>query len=132
MKWKYFKKMHLEKSLDTKRKKSDGQKQRNTISEIIDENYFRESEFKFPISFVTTSKLEYNAPQFIPTNTKKKIQYVRLEYGFFSHIFKIKITEFVKTTNIIQGKQPKCVQIVKDNKVVEVDDTKSTKFKFEG
>ena len=51
---------------------------------------------------------------------------------FFSQIIKKKRTKFVKTTNIIKGKQRKHVQIVKGNKVVEVDDTKSLKFKFEG
>ena len=116
----------LEKSIDIKRKTLDGKKKLNTISEVIYENYLKESKPKFP------GKPEYNVPQFIPTENKKNIQDVRLEYGLFYHMIKIKITDFVNTTNIIKGNPKKRVLIIKGSTVVEFDNTKSPQFKFVG
>ena len=75
--------------------------------------------------------MEYNAQHFIPTETRKEIQDVVLEYGLFHHIIKIKRTNFVNTTDIIKVKQRKRVYIVNTYKVVEVDGTKSPTFKFD-
>ena len=75
--------------------------------------------------------MEYNAQHFIPTETRKEIQDVGLEYGLFHHIIKIKRTKFVNTTEIIKVKQRKRVYIVNTYKVVEVDGTKPPTFKFE-
>ena len=47
MKWRYFKKVNLEKSLVIKGETSDDNQQCKTISELMDEKHFKEREYKF-------------------------------------------------------------------------------------
>ena len=60
------------------------------IYEVIEDDYFDESNVKFLEQFLTKCITEFNIPPFIPREVKKKTQQVGLEYGLFSKIAKIK------------------------------------------
>ena len=57
-----------------------------TIYKFIEDEYIDKSKVKLPKQFLKKCKAEYNVPQFIPHEVKKKIQQNGLEYGLFSQI----------------------------------------------
>ena len=62
------------------------------IFEVIDDQYFKQTDVKFPKYFLIKWKLYHNVYNFIPVDVKKTFQQIGLEHGLFSHIVKIKRT----------------------------------------
>ena len=66
-------------------KKIQTRKTHGKIYEVMDEKQFEESKVKFHKDLSTKFKSEFNVPQFISLEIKKKIQQVGSENGFFNN-----------------------------------------------
>ena len=65
---------------------------RETIYQVIDDEYFKQPDVELPNEFLLKYKQEFNVSNFIPVDFKKAIQKIGLEYGLLSQIVKIKRT----------------------------------------
>ena len=98
----------LQKALNAEKKTRDENPPRKTIYEVIEDDYFDELQLKSQREFPKKCKVEYTVPQFIPHEFINKIQQVRIEYGFFSQMVRIK-TEVVVVYKSSKAKPPKTI-----------------------
>ena len=59
-----------------------------TIYEVIYDDSFEKYDVKFPNEFQLKCKKEFNESRFIPVESKKAIQQVGIEHGFFTDSLK--------------------------------------------
>ena len=78
-----------------------------TIYDVIEDDYFDESNVKFSKEFLMKCKAVDNVPQLIPYDVKKKIQQVGLKFALFSQIVNIKIEVVVLVENSSKAKAKK-------------------------
>ena len=77
----------------------------NKIYDVIDDEYFEQSNVKFTKEFLIKCKKQFNETHFIPVEVKKK-QQVGLEHGLLSHIFQIKHRIISETDKFPKRKNP--------------------------
>ena len=65
------------------------------IHEVIDDEYFKQTDARFPKDFLLKYKPEYNISHFITVDSRKAIQKIGLEHGVFYNIVKIKRTMII-------------------------------------
>ena len=71
--------------------KTDAKEPRKTIYKVTENNYFEQSDVKFPREFLLKFKRDYNVPHFIPVEVKKSIQKVGIEHYFFHRPLKLNV-----------------------------------------
>ena len=82
-------------------KKMNTKQQWNKIYEVIDDEYFEQSDVKFTKEFLIKCKKQFNETHFIPVEVKKK-QQVGLEHGLLLQIFEIKRTLICRTRKVLE------------------------------
>ena len=73
------------------------QKKKKTIYEVINDEYFKQSDIEFTKECLLKHRQQFNVSHFTHVDVKK-IQQICLESGLFSHIVKIK-WEIVRETD---------------------------------